>query len=167
MEPELSESSLRAWRALLTAQAVTVDAVEGRLQAEGRLSLAWFEVLARLSSAEGSMLRMQDLANRLVLSRSGVTRLVDRLEAAGLIERASCASDRRGTYAVLTDAGKRAFEEARPFVDRAVQASFGRHLSDAEAQQLEAVLTKLLDASGYGISPVCEESLELQPAERR
>ena len=95
-------------------------------------------------------MRMQDLADRLVLSRSGVTRLVDRLEAAGLIERASCPSDRRGTFAVLTEAGRHAFEEARPFVDRAVEEHFGRHLDATEAGQLEAILTKLLDAHGHG-----------------
>jgi DNA-binding MarR family transcriptional regulator len=164
---ELKDSSLKAWRALLTAQAVVLDSIEGHLRDGGQLPLAWFEVLARLSNADGR-LRMQDLADRLVLSRSGVTRLVDRLEAAGLIERASCPSDRRGTFAVLTEAGQRALEAARPVVDRAVEEQFARHLDASDTQQLESILGKLLDAHGYAAanSDACDESLNTGATER-
>ncbi len=150
MAPKDSEHALRAWRALLIAQAVALDGVEASLQRGEQMPLTWFEVLARLSREEGGMLRMQDLAERLVLSRSGATRLVDRLEAAGLIERASCTDDRRGTLAVATAAGLRALEETRPFVNAAVEEQFGRLLEPSEAQLLESLLTKVLDGHGYG-----------------
>ncbi len=140
---------MQAWRALLTAQAVVLDAVEGQLQDQGQLPLAWFEVLARLANEPQSALRMQDLAERLVLSRSGVTRLADRLEAAGLIERASCPSDRRGTYAVLTEAGRKALQDAQPLVGEAVEEQLGRFLDASEARLLESILGKLLAAHGY------------------
>ncbi len=158
---------MQAWRALLNAQAVVLDAVEGQLQDQGQLPLAWFEVLARLADEPQGALRMQDLADRLVLSRSGVTRLVDRLEAAGLIERASCPSDRRGTYAVLTEAGRSALQRAQPLVGRAVEEQLGRHLDASEAQLLESILGKLLEAHGYAKrGDSCEGPSEAEAAER-
>ncbi len=160
---EPTDGTLRAWRTLLTAQAVVLDAIEGQLQDERQLPLAWFEVLARLSSTEGGAVRMQDLADRLVLSRSGVTRLVDRIEAAGLIERASCPSDRRGTFAVLTDAGRRAFAGAHSVVDRAVEEHFARHLDPSETRLLGSILAKLLDAHGYGGDRADPCTLPAQP----
>lgn len=157
---------MQAWRALLTAQAVVLDAVEGQLQDLGQIPLAWFEVLARLANEPQSSLRMQDLAERLVLSRSGVTRLADRLEAAGLIERASCPSDRRGTYAVLTDAGRTTLQRAQPLVDRAVDEQFGRHLEAPEARLLESILGKLLEAHGYAKrGDSCESPSEPEAAD--
>lgn len=138
-----------AWRTLLNAHAVVLDAIERQLQREAGMPLTWHEVLIRLSEAPDGSLRMQDLADRLVLSRSGVTRLVDRLEAAGLIERASCPSDRRGTYAVLTDAGRSALERLQPLLRPAVQQHFGRYLTEPEAELLRSILDKLLTAHGY------------------
>jgi DNA-binding MarR family transcriptional regulator len=149
MDANASNETMQAWRALLTAQAVVLDAVEGQLQDLGQMPLAWYEVLVRLSQTPEGALRMQDLAERLVLSRSGVTRLADRLEAAGLIERASCPSDRRGTYAVLTDAGRAALQRTQPLVDKAVEEQLGRHLEVSEARLLESILGKLLEAHGY------------------
>jgi DNA-binding MarR family transcriptional regulator len=168
MEARTQDEAMQAWRALLTAQAVVLDAVEGQLQGVGQMPLAWFEVLVRLADEPQGALRMQDLAERLVLSRSGVTRLVDRLEAAGLIERASCPSDRRGTYAVLTESGRRALETGQPLVERAVEEHFGRHLEQAEAELLESTLGKLLAAHGYARqSDRGEGPQEAEPAEQR
>jgi len=167
VELEPHDCTLDPWRTLLIAQAVVLDAIEAQLRDEGQLPLAWFEVLARLSSTEGGAVRMQNLADRLVLSRSGVTRLVDRIEAAGLIERASCPSDRRGTFAVLTDAGRRAFTDAHPIVDRAVEEHFARHLDPSETRLLGSILAKLLDAHGYAVDRAGPCALSEQaPAER-
>lgn len=138
-----------AWRTLLKAHAVVLDAIERQLQREQGLPLTWHEVLIRLSEAPDGALRMQDLADRLVLSRSGVTRLVDRLETAGLIERASCPADRRGTYAVLTDAGRSTLERLQPLLRPAIQEHFGRYLTESEAELLQSILGKLLTAHGY------------------
>ena len=80
--------------------------MERSLETQSGLSVQWFEVLIRLARTPGHRLRMSDLAAQTTLSASGLTRAVDRLEAAGLVERQACPEDRRSTYAVLTDAGE-------------------------------------------------------------
>lgn len=145
MEARASEA---AWRTLVRAHAVVLDAIERELERGQGIPLTWHEVLFRLAAAPDGALRMQDLADRLVLSRSGATRLVDRLEKAGLIERASCPSDRRGTYAVLTAAGRSALAKVGPLLRSAIAEHFGRHLSEAEAGQLQSILRGVLAALG-------------------
>ena len=98
---------LDAWSTFLRAHAKVVRALESELQAEQDLALTDYDVLIQLSAADDRRLRMSDLADRLLLSRSGATRLVDRLVADGLVERVVCDSDRRGQWASLTDAGYR------------------------------------------------------------
>jgi MarR family 2-MHQ and catechol resistance regulon transcriptional repressor len=88
--------------------------LERRLERESGLSVQWFEVLIRLARTPGHRLRMSDLAAQTTLSASGLTRAVDRLEAAGLVERQACPSDRRSTYAVLTDEGETRILDALP-----------------------------------------------------
>ena len=127
--------------AFAQAHVVTVDALDRRLDAAHHLPVAWFEVLARLSHGPGGGLRMLELADQLLLSRSGVTRLMDRLESAGLIRREVYPSDRRGTVAVLTDRGRAAFQSATPdFLDE-LRERFG-HLSAQEAAQLRDALAR-------------------------
>jgi MarR family 2-MHQ and catechol resistance regulon transcriptional repressor len=96
--------------------------LERRLASESGLSVQWFEVLIRLARTPGNRLRMSDLAAQTTLSASGLTRAVDRLEAAGLVERQACPTDRRSTYAVLTDAGESRIVAALPLhVDQLVE----------------------------------------------
>ncbi len=132
----------------MEAHAVVVSAIERELDRDVGLPLTWFEVLFRLAVTPDGSLRMQDLAERLVFSRSGVTRLVDRLESAGLVERARCPEDRRGTFTVLTIAGRAAYEQAQPHVRRAVDQHFARHLDVAEAMMLTKALAKVVAANG-------------------
>lgn len=96
------------------AHAGLTQALERRLESESGLSVQWFEVLIRLARTPGHRLRMSDLAAQTTLSASGLTRAVDRLEAAGLVERQACPSDRRSTYAVLTDEGETRILAALP-----------------------------------------------------
>ena len=96
---------LSTWAAFLRAHARVVRELERELQAEQRMALTDYDVLVQLAAAEDRRLRMSELAERLLLSRSGVTRLVDRLVAQGLVEREICDTDRRGQWAALTDAG--------------------------------------------------------------
>jgi DNA-binding MarR family transcriptional regulator len=96
---------LGAWRAFLLAHARVTRLLDEDLQAEHRLSLAEYDALLQLAEADGRRLRMSTLAEQVVLSRSGVTRLIDRLERNGLVSRAACPTDARGAEAVLTDAG--------------------------------------------------------------
>jgi DNA-binding MarR family transcriptional regulator len=102
----LDDRELRAWRGLLRTHASLTKALDAELEAAHGLALSSYEVLTYLDDADGQRMRMCDLASTALLSRSGLTRLVDRLERDGLIARASCRDDARGAYAVLTDAGR-------------------------------------------------------------
>src|SRR5688500_20210971 len=101
----LTSAEQLAWRGFLRAHATVVRALEADLQAEHDLPLASYDVLVQLSEAPERRLRMTELADRVLLSRSGLTRLADRLERDGLLVRQACPSDARGTLAVLTEAG--------------------------------------------------------------
>lgn len=138
---------LRAWMNLLQANAVVAEVLEEHLDAVG-LSLAQHEVLMRLVQTERARLRMADLASLLLVSKSGVTRLVDRMEAAGLVRREACPTDRRVVYAALTDEGRRRVEAARPAFVRGLEAAFSRHLDGRDVASLRSALRKVLEGNG-------------------
>ena len=138
----------QAWVALLRAHAATTRELSALLVAEHGLTINDFECLLRLSRAEGQRMRRVDLAGELLLTASGVTRLLDGLEAAGYVERAACASDRRVTYAVLTESGLAKLREAADSHVAAVQALFEERYSEDELGQLGALLARLPGAEG-------------------
>src|ERR671928_1523047 len=110
---ELEPAELAAWRGMLRVHAALVKALDAELMGAHDLPLISYEVLITLDAAPGRKRRMAELADSVLLSRSGTTRLVDRLEREGLLERDSCTDDGRGTYAVLTDAGGELLAQAR------------------------------------------------------
>lgn len=122
----LTPAELDAWRGFLRAHARVTRLLDAELTAECDLPLGTYEVLVHLHEAPGRRLRMTELADRVLLSRSGLTRLVDRMEREGLITRESCPSDLRGTNAVLTDAGYERLRAAAPTHLRGVR----EHLVD-------------------------------------
>ena len=138
-----------AWRSFLRAHATLVRRLEGELVAEHDLPLPSYDVLVQLSEAPGRRLRMTELAERVLLSRSGLTRLVDRLVRDGLVERQACPDDARGTLAVLTDAGLERLRTAWPTHLRGVAAHLGR-LSPGEVEQLTALMGKLVPEPSPG-----------------
>jgi DNA-binding MarR family transcriptional regulator len=109
----LDERELRAWRGMLEVHAAVTSELDGQLRAEHGLGISAYEVLMFLADADGRRLRMSEIADRVLLSRSGLTRLVDRLLALGLVRRNPCADDGRGSYAELTDAGLEKLAAAR------------------------------------------------------
>lgn len=135
------------WAKLLTVHAVVVDAIEARLEAAGLPPLAWYDVLWALEQAPQMRLRMAGLAQRLVVTRYNVTRLVDRLEAAGLVAREAAQDDARGAYAALTASGKAMRRKMWPVYGRAIDELFGRHLSAGERDAIDSALGKVLAAS--------------------
>lgn len=129
---------LQAWVAFLTAHARVVPRVSDGLEAACGIPLTWFDVLHQLRRAPGGRRRMHELAAAVLLSKSGLTRLIDRIEEAGLVARAAVPGDRRSLYVELTPAGRRLALEARGVVERLVEERFAAHLSDAELAGLRA-----------------------------
>lgn len=143
MEHGLGEPRLAAWRAFLNAHAVVISRIERELAEAGQLPLTSYDVLVALSEAPGCRLRMYELANAVVLSRSGLTRLVDRLETEGLLTRERSGGDRRGAFAVLTQRGAAALLAAWPIYAHGIAAHFARYLTDAEVSVLTAALERV------------------------
>jgi DNA-binding MarR family transcriptional regulator len=112
--PWLDEQQQRSWRAYLVGTTLLMDRLDRELREQHQLSLPEYEILVRLSEADGDRLRMATLADSLSHSRSRVTHTVSRMEAAGLVVRDACLSDGRGVEAVMTDQGRRALVEASP-----------------------------------------------------
>ena len=130
----LSPRELRAWRGLLRVHATLVKALDAELERAHGLSLTSYEVLLYLNDSAEGRLRMHALATSVLLSRSGLTRLADRLERDGFIEREACESDARGSFAVITDAGREKLAAARATHLDGVRRHFLSHL-DAETQE--------------------------------
>ena len=120
---------------------------EEELQEAVGLPLTWYDVLIQLHGAPEGQLRMQGLADSVVLSRSGLTRLIDKMEKAGLVRREPSKEDRRGYYALLTEEGRTVFLRARPIHRRGIVKHFSRHLDDSDVQALYTALTKVRRAN--------------------
>lgn len=138
---------LAAYRAFITAHAEILARVERDLAAAGAIPITWYDVLIELYEAPGRRLRQRDLARAVVLSRSGLTRTVDRLAAAGLLRREPDPTDRRGAFAVLTDEGLAAMHRAWPTYARGIVTYFARHLSDVDACLLTGIFERIRDAA--------------------
>src|SRR5262245_16748195 len=147
MGKSLETTKGSVWALFLTAHAVLIEKIEVRLTASGLPPLAWYDVLWALERAEGERRRMSELADRVVLSRSNLTRLVDRLEEAGFVARERSADDRRGAYAVLTASGRDVRRRMWPTYQAAIRELFENHLSDAEVAVLGAVLKRILSSA--------------------
>jgi DNA-binding MarR family transcriptional regulator len=131
-QESLSEGELRAWRGLLRAHACLAKRLDAELEREHGLPMTSYEVLHHLDDAGAGRMRMCDLAEQAQLSRSGLTRLVDRLERDGLLERCSCDHDARGSYACLTDLGRERLTQARTTHLAVVREHFFSRFSEPE-----------------------------------
>jgi DNA-binding MarR family transcriptional regulator len=140
---ELSPLELAAWRGFLRVHAALGRALDAELRAVHGLSLSSYEVLIFLRAA-GGRLRMAELADGVLLSRSGITRLVDRLERSGLLVRDTCDSDRRGCFAVLTNAGEELVSRAWPTHLAGVRERFLSRFRDDELATLALWWDRLL-----------------------
>jgi DNA-binding MarR family transcriptional regulator len=136
---------LAAWRAFLEAHARVSEVLARELREAEDLPLSWYDVMVQLSEADNRELRMQELADAVLLSKSGLTRLVDRLEAAGLVRRRRCPDDRRGTLAQLTDEGYERLRATAPTHLKGVQQHFVDVLSDEEAEVLGRALARVAE----------------------
>ncbi|MGD9734866.1 MAG: MarR family winged helix-turn-helix transcriptional regulator [Solirubrobacterales bacterium] len=131
-----------AWRSLARTHAAVSGRIQEGLTDAGLPPVAWFDVLATLAEAGGAM-KMGELAESLVITRGGLTKLVDRLVKAGLLERTFCETDRRVSYATLLPAGSELLSEMLPVVSAELQVAFGANISDGEAGQLTETLDRV------------------------
>jgi DNA-binding MarR family transcriptional regulator len=144
-QPDLDELHLAAWRAFLTAHAAAVGRIEHELaRADGDVvPLNWYDVLIELLEAPDHRLRQRDLAASVVLTRSGISRLIDRLEAAGLARREPNPADRRGDLIMLTELGRAAVRRTWPVYARSIAEHFARYVRADEARLLTAALERV------------------------
>jgi DNA-binding MarR family transcriptional regulator len=144
---EQYSESFAALHALARVRARIWEALDRELQAREQISMTWFEVLARIAQSDGA-LPMNELASAQLSSPSGMTRLVDRIEFAGLVRRASHPSDRRVTLVALTDRGNELLERVTPHIKLVVVERFASRLSEEQAHSLRSILELLLQATG-------------------
>jgi DNA-binding MarR family transcriptional regulator len=141
----ISPEELAVWKMLLRAQVQISRQLHNELLAAHDLALGSYDVLQNLAEQPDGRLRMNDLADRVLLSRSGLTRLVDRLQREGLVRRESCASDARGLFAVLTKRGRRRLQDAVATHQRGVREHMLGRLDSEELNQLGTILARLSD----------------------
>lgn len=130
----LGEPQKRAWGALLVAHATLTRKLDAALRQRGLPSLEVYDVLLALEDAPGRRMRMVDLAEAVVFSPSGLTRLIDRMQTAGLVERHACPNDRRAIHVGITECGLKTRAESWPAYAELVEEHFGCHLSNEEAE---------------------------------
>jgi DNA-binding MarR family transcriptional regulator len=136
-----------AWAVLLTAHATLIGKIEIALAEAELPPLDWYDVLWELEKAEGGKLRMHELARRIVLSRSNLTRLADRLENATLIEREDTPHDRRGYHCVITRAGLAMRKKIWPVYKAEIERLFSRHITVEEARTIGEALGHAVKAA--------------------
>jgi DNA-binding MarR family transcriptional regulator len=142
--PSTQASAADAWGALLRVHATLVPLLDRELQAAHRLPLAWYDVLLELNAAPGRRLRMGELGERVVLSRTRVSRLVDEMTSAGLLTREANPDDRRSASAVLSPQGRTLLRQAAPTYLRGIQQQFGDPLSASELSTIKDALDRVI-----------------------
>jgi DNA-binding MarR family transcriptional regulator len=152
----IPEPHLEAWRAVLNAHAAVVAHSEAALAAGGLPPLAWYDVLWALRRAPGRRLRMAELAESLTISRGGLTKLADRLEAAGLVRREPAVDDGRGLHAVITPDGNALLRRMWPVYARALGEVFVSAMSPEEAAVIAAALGRVTPPGAGSAPPPAE-----------
>lgn len=141
-DPAGAPFGAKVWEVTLRTVTGLLRAFEEDMKSEG-FPLLWYDVLIQLDQAPERRLRMQDLAHAVILSRSGLTRLIDRMEEAGLVRRETAADDRRGAYAVLTREGRATYRRLAPGHREKIAQRFSDRLSDADLKALHRAMLKL------------------------
>lgn len=151
MASDLSPEHKESWIAFFVASGLLIREIDERLKQAGAIGMDVYDVLLALEMAPGQRLRMVDLSKKVLLTRSGITRMVDRLERDGLVERKSCPSDRRCLYAALTAKGLAERERAWPIYQKGIADLFAAHITEGEANVMCAALRKVAFANGVDL----------------
>lgn len=147
MSAEKNVTSAAAWEVTLRTVEGLLRIFDRRFQKELGIPITWYDVLVHLAMAPEGRLRVQALADVVILKSTGTTRLIDRIEKAGLVQREPAAEDRRGYYVVLTDEGWRVRERARALHWADIETNFSSFLEEDEIQELHATMSKVLDGN--------------------
>ena len=145
----LTTAEHRAWAAFFVANGLMAKRIDKVLATSGVVSLEVYDVLLQLEIAVGQRMRMCELAEAVLLSRSGLTRLADRLEREGFIERQACPLDRRSTHVALTPKGLAERERAWPVYRQVIKAEFAGNLEQGDAEVIAAVFLRLCERLGH------------------
>jgi DNA-binding MarR family transcriptional regulator len=137
-----SPERLRAWRLYFESALALADVLDDELERDAGIPLRWYDALVKLEETPAG-LRMNELAERILYSKSGFTRVVDRLEEAGLVQRVRPENDRRSILVVLTDQGRKTMEQARRHHRHAIEQHFSRHLADTDIKALTRAFEKV------------------------
>jgi DNA-binding MarR family transcriptional regulator len=156
MKTTLPETHLEAWRKYYVSFWRVFAAIEEDLAAAGLPSLSWYDALYELYLAPERRLRMNELARSALLSRSGLTRLVDKLEKERLIERKACPQDGRALHAQLTTRGVETLRKIWPVYRAGIAKYFAAHLNKAEAEQMAEMLGRVVAAAETRTGPAAE-----------
>jgi len=158
----IRDDQLAAWRAFLRAHSTMLRRIGRDLEEAALPPLSWYDVLAALRDAEERRLKQVELAERVLLSNSGLSRLVDRIERAGLVQRVRCPQDRRSFHVELTDSGSRMLERMWPVYMRGIAEDFLPALGTNPCE-----IRQSLEAIGSECDDACVEARELTAAEAR
>lgn len=143
----LTPARLNAWHAFLTSHKALETILSRELESACGLPLAWFDVLAQLCMAPAQRLTMTHLASAILFSKSGLTRLIDRMEEAGLVKRLAFPGDRRSLHIALADAGAEKYRQALPIHLETVKRHFAEHIQESEAVAVESALERIATAA--------------------
>ena len=143
---DAQDTHLQMWRSFLLTHSTVVKYLERRMEQQHGLALSWWDVLLQLADGPDGRLRMGELAESVLLTRSGITRLVDRMIVAGLVDREPYPGDRRGYYAVITQKGRDTIERVGPDHSRDAWKVFLGHITEEEAVLLGRVFKRVLAA---------------------
>jgi DNA-binding MarR family transcriptional regulator len=148
MSDELDRGKLAAWRGVLFTEARVVRALAEDMVEQHGLPITWFDLLSRIERAPGRRLRMHELEEVSLFTRSGLTRLADRVEEAGFVRRERSPEDRRGVYLAITDAGVAKINEVWPDHEASIKKHFGQYIDENDAAALRRATQKVLDGLG-------------------
>jgi DNA-binding MarR family transcriptional regulator len=144
MTDKPSETVIRAWARLMKAKQLALASIERELKAAGLPPLVWYDVLLEVERAGSEGLRPFELERAMLLAQYNLSRLIDRIERAGLMERRACEDDGRGQLVAITERGKAIRRRMWPIYARAIEAAVGRHLSAKQAEALDGLLGLLI-----------------------
>lgn len=143
MENDVDPAILDAWRGLLFSHAKVIRVLEREMSAQHDIPLTWFDILSRLTDTPDHRMRMTELEEASLFTRSGITAIADRLETAGFVERQRSSEDRRGVYLAITQAGLDKFAEVWVDHQRSIQEHFGRHIDAEDAEAITRATKKV------------------------